>query len=196
MPRLLAVAVLSVVGLGAAPVPPDGGKPAPYLPARKGTTWVYAYDGGEVTYVVTAVEEKDGCKLVTQRRVVDDGGMVFGTKVSVSDKGLYLVDTRDGDLDSPLPLLKLPAKAGDKWEVSVDRPKKLTGVVTVAGVEEVKVPAGAYTAVRVEWKYTLDGASQSRTYWYAPGVGLVKQHSRTKDLESELALKAFTLPRE
>jgi hypothetical protein len=58
-------------------------------------------------------------------------------------------------------------------------------------VEEVIVPAGRFKALRVETTVTTrEGLSTQTIYWYAPGVGLVKQehHSggfvRTKTLTS------------
>jgi hypothetical protein len=51
----------------------------------------------------------------------------------------------------------------------------LPGKRTVAGVEDVEVPAGTFRAVRVEWDCAPDNEAPYRvTIWYAPGIGEVK----------------------
>jgi hypothetical protein len=87
-------------------------------------------------------------------------------------------------------LLKLPAKAGDEWEVRSTRNEvefKLTA--TVRKVEKVKVPAGTFEAVPVVLEGTVGGRTITATQWYAPGVGLVKVNQGETTIEE---LKSFT----
>jgi hypothetical protein len=58
----------------------------------------------------------------------------------------------------------------------------------VIGEEVVEVPAGKFTAVRVDSVYSADGEESTMSRWFAPNVGLVKMvhggGSRTTVLKS------------
>jgi hypothetical protein len=53
-------------------------------------------------------------------------------------------------------------------------------------IETVKVPAGKFKAIRVDRK----DSDEYYTFWYTPGIGLVKNQDKTSVLE----LKSFTYP--
>jgi hypothetical protein len=99
--------------------------------------------------------------------------------------------------DPPLPLLKLPHRAGGGWafEATFNRGGGGTGTVvgraTAHGPEEVKVPAGTFRCVRVERTVRADGFETRETFWLAPGVGQVKRVS-TGQHDSTRVLKSFT----
>jgi hypothetical protein len=60
--------------------------------------------------------------------------------------------------------------AGEPWG-------RATGTAKASGPERVVVPAGTYRAVRVDMEMPyIDGRKgmAKRSYWYAPGVGRVK----------------------
>jgi DUF3108-like len=167
---------------------PDGGL---YYPTRPGAKWVYDNEGEEYTHVVTRVEDVDGAKVVSVARAVGDRVIPVRT-VTVSDKGLFQPEDAGEKLDPPFCYLKLPAKAGDTWEANGVHQGKtfLRGTRTVAGVEDVEVPAGKFKCVRVEWTCTLNaGRKYTVTVWYAPGVGEVKSAMDGKDTT---LLKSFT----
>jgi hypothetical protein len=160
-----------------------------YYPTQKGAKWVYEYDGGEIVHTITSVEEKDGCKLVVVAKEVD-GQLIPLQTIAVSPKGLFQLAESETKSEAPLPLLLLPARPGDKWALNhTTGLLKLTGTVFVGEVELVEVPAGKFSAIRLDWEYKLGDAPQSRTYWYARGVGLVKTKTGTR----ELRLKSFHL---
>jgi hypothetical protein len=96
--------------------------------------------------------------------------------VRVAANGLYLTHDFFGKLDAPYLLLRTPAKRGDAWTGRLDQGGHwVRGRRTVAGVDEVEVPAGRFRAVRVEWDRDQPaGADFRMTIWYAPGVGEVK----------------------
>ena len=59
----------------------------------------------------------------------------------------------------------------------------------VVGVEDIEVPAGKFSAVRVEDEYSFRGGEEKsrETYWFAPNVGVVKaDYGHTK-----VILKSF-----
>jgi len=182
-PVLVAVAVtVALVGAPsvAAPVPKDAGRKPVYFPTAVGAKWVYeTADGLLETAVVSAVEKTDGGLIVS--RAGADGTRTVYTKMVVSADGLR--QARDGADDLGW-VLKTNVKAGDSW----DMPEG--GTRTVYGPEEVKVPAGTFTALRVVWEQ--NGATY--TSWYAGGIGEVKR-ARTLDgtVTVTRALKSFQL---
>lgn len=177
---LLAVGVLTL-GLPtvAAPVPKVKGSPY-HFPTTVGAKWVYETpDGGLESAVVSAVE-KDGDDLIVSREGVD-GTRTAYTKTVVSPDGLRQErEFTGGKLGW---VLKSTAKAGDSW----DMPEG--GKRTVHGPEAVEVPAGKFTALRVEWEQS----GGKCTSWYAPGVGEVKRVMKWGETETVTrALKSFT----
>jgi hypothetical protein len=190
----------------AAPVPPGGDKPL-YYPTEVGTKWVWEFPntpGVEPrTLTVSAVKDKDGAKVVTVDEAGADGKTAYYKTMKVSEDGLFLVGDRVNSWESPLCILKLPHKDGAKWEAeSITEQKVRTGgtyrdkerrQLTATGPEEVKVPAGTFNAIRVKEVVS----SRESTYWYAPGVGMVKCQSESRlgakqPTISETVLKSFT----
>lgn len=187
----VAAALLGLVA-SATPVPKDAAKPEPepYFATTVGTTWEYQGGKDVLVDVVTEVEKRGGTLQVTVGRAVD--GKVANHRVyEVSRDSLHWVEASTGPLDPPLLLLRLPAKAGDKWDVdSKKNGVKFTGSVTVMGNEKLVVPAGTFETVRVEFAF-VEGTDpeMKTTYWYAQNVGIVKRSTKGG---GEVVLKKFT----
>jgi hypothetical protein len=89
-------------------------------------------------------------------------------------------------------LLKNPLISGDSWKW------KGTGMMgleidesnEVSGPETVSVAAGKFEAMKVMTKVVQGGAPVTKTYWYAPGVGLVKSMTDTGSVKSTTELIA------
>ncbi len=139
-----------------------------------------------MTEVVTAVEEKDGARIVSVARE-EVGKRVPAEKVAVSAKGLARIATGGNDLGYELHLLGLPIKPGQTWTFGATE-------VTVVGIERVEVPAGTFQAVRVEKVVPLGGLPVTFSYWYAPDVGVVRRTTRVGERGKEQVevLKSFT----
>jgi RNA polymerase sigma factor (sigma-70 family) len=176
---------------------PDGGERKDlYFPTREGTRRVYEVRVRGTTYVrseaVTRVEKKgDGFRVTIGEEVTP--GSILKTVTDVSARGVYLVEFAGRVHADPVPLLKLPAKTGDSWTVQQGIPAAgvATFTYTVGKVEEVKVPAGTFKAIRVEER--ADPILRIPvTRWYAPGVGLVKAITSTGMLEQTQVLKSYT----
>ena len=58
----------------------------------------------------------------------------------------------------------------------------------VLGPEEVVVPAGKFTAMKVVTSVVQGGAPVSKVYWYAPYVGLVKSMTDNGSVQSQTEL--------
>lgn len=143
-----------------------------------GAKWVYETPDGELeSTVVSEVTKGDDGTLTVSRKGVDGTRTVYAD-VIVSAGGLQ--QQRDA-ADRVGWVLKATAKAGDSW----DSPE---GKRTVHGPEEVQVPAGKFTALRVDW--VQNGATY--TSWYAAGIGEVKRTKKLGDTETVTrALKSF-----
>jgi hypothetical protein len=181
----------------AAPAPEGAGRNDLYFPTREGTRRVYEQRARGITYehteVVIKVEKKGDAFRVTTGQEVQPGA-ILKTVTDVSAKGVYLVEHAGQVHADPVPLLKLPAKAGASWTVQRRIPAAhgvVTCTYTVGKVEEVKVPAGKFKAIRVEEK-AGPALRLSATRWYAPGVGLVKAITFLGKNEQTQVLKSWT----
>jgi DUF3108-like len=199
---LLPVVLFAALGT-ATPVPTHLMKPVPYHPTAVGTKWVYEDDGADTsTYAVSDAAAGAGGTVVTVVEVVD-GRACPWQKVLVSAAGITRIELFGTPLDPPDALLRLPAKAGDSWETEaigkvggrwdpIRRQREeditLVGKRTAGKVERVVVPAGTFTAIRVESEVAINGRARRTTNWYAPGVGLVKLAYG----DSAKVLKSFT----
>jgi hypothetical protein len=86
--------------------------------------------------------------------------------------------------------LKNPLSSGDSWTW---KGKGMMGVEIdesneVSGPETVTVPFGKFAAMKVMTKVVQGGAPVTKTYWYAPGVGLVKSMTDTGSVKSTTEL--------
>jgi hypothetical protein len=169
-------AAVGIAPAPAAPVPPEARKPLLYYPTRVGTELVYEKEGSEVTHVVTAVEEKDGAKIVSVGEVVAAGKPAPHEKMQVSEKGLIRMEITGQKITPPLVMLRVPHPKGDKWEFTASGAwsGEVKGSKIVIGPERLTVPAGTFETIRVESAYTLNGQQLQATFWYSPIVGLVK----------------------
>ena len=181
MARPLAVSLAAALVLttaSAAPVPKN--QKAYYAATRVGDKREYRA-GGKVTHttVIMKVEEAPGGGLlVTEGYVSGDKPPRPARVLSVSKDAVTLAvgmgpSGKDGKkYDPPWVLVKPGAKDGDWWECEPS--KGYTISYTARGTERVEVPAGTFDAVRVEEVNKGAGGGNSRTLWYAPGVGEVK----------------------
>jgi len=168
-----------------------------YFPTRAGAKWVYAVTArkttSEIVETVSAAEEKgSGYRVTTEIGSTPDANVRVVTDVSA--RGLYQAEFAGKVYADPVPLLKLPAKAGDSWTAEFEVPAingKVRFTYTVKDEEEVEVPGGKFKALRVEWKADPDVLTMTATRWYAPGVGLVKEVTSSGGAGQTRVLKSF-----
>ncbi len=164
--------------LSGAPVPKSK-PPVLYHPVIVGTKWVMKSGNTESPYVISRVTEKNGKYIVDVGLGGDSGAVYTHVTEHVSGDGVYREFKEYDDGKPQIALVKAPLKAGDSWEYTI----KTGGVVvkdkwvrTVAGEETVKVPAGEFQAMRIDWLHYVDGKEAgSGTDWYTVDVGLVKR---------------------
>ncbi|QEL14255.1 hypothetical protein [Limnoglobus roseus] len=190
------LAILAVAPL-AAPVPKVPAKTEMYFPTKVGAKWVYVYEfkglcgsNQEQTDEVTAVEKKGGVFWVTVRQDVH-GLPNSVSQFTVSGDGVTVSGRGGRMLPDPYPWVKLPAAAGDTWEICHSEPDGKPGtrttVYTVGTAEKVLTPAGLFTTIPVQFKKAQFGG----TMWHAPGVGPVKAVIGSGGLEVTMTLKSF-----
>lgn len=185
---LAGLATLAAV-LPGAPVPRHlMPKNPPYpFPTRVGTTWVYETPGGERTLAITDVKEQDGGVLVTTEMLHDAGKRSLYTVQLITPTGVYRVAEYGGAYEKPWLYLKFPARDGDSWRTKIlNQGPGDVGTMTAGPTKKVKVAAGEFTAMRVEWKdrHGKEFNMPPEVHWYAPGVGLVR-------LDGHMELKEF-----
>lgn len=171
------ILTLLVVQLSLAAPVPKGKPPILYHPVAVGTKWVMKSGNTETPYVISRVTEKNGEYVVSVGIGSGVGSASTHVTEHVSAAGVYREFKDFGDVEPPLALVKAPLRAGDSWEYGL----KFGGVKdkwvrTVAGEEAVKVPAGEFQAMRIDWVYYVNEKNVgSGTDWYAVDIGLVKR---------------------
>lgn len=188
------------------PPPPD------YFPLKQDYWWKYkskTADGKESdsTIKVPAVEKKeDGTVIYSVDTSVAVASAVVIHDWYTKPKGLVLRirekygdnENMSVDYDPPDQLIKNPLIAGDTWQwtgkgmMSVD----IIDSSEVEPAEEVIVPAGKFKAMKVSSKVVQGGATATKTYWYAPWVGLVKSMTESGPVKSTTELLDYSFKKQ
>jgi hypothetical protein len=190
--RVLILAFILLAGCQPATRPERSApQDSPYYPLQVGTTWVFRGPDHQRVMRVARHEVVDGtpCAFVETLR---DDKVIEDNDVCVKADGIYLL-TADGEkLSAPLPILKLPPRRGTTWRVNFNKGGKRSQGVYVLGNEEVEVPAGKFHTVTLKGEI-LEGTTRTLafTYWFAPGVGMVKQLLKTGNRQTEYDLEKF-----
>ena len=189
-PRLSTALVLLVV-IAVARGTDDKTPETPYYPLKVGNVWTYKIGDTKLTVKVPKFEDVD--KQSCARVEMSVGAKVVSFEhVAVKADGVYRYATDDNKTEPPLCFLKLPVKQGDEWKVAstVGAMGKVTGTVGAMGkvtgtfktgevAEDLKVAAGTYKKEDVITVTCNDldagGMKVKLTYYFAKGVGMVKQ---------------------
>lgn len=187
---VVSVATLVAAAVVAAPVP-KGITAADLFPLQMGSKWEYVDAAGKPSHVeeVTAIEERDGAKVVTVTRT-REGKEATKSIFRVDKEGVSRVSLGPLEYSPPLLFVKPAVKENEKWtsQLTVGS-SEVEYEVTVGKAEEVTVPAGKFTAIPVRQQNLRNKSAAQLEYWFAPNVGLVKSGT-TRGLVTEL--KTFT----
>ncbi len=165
---------------------------SPYYPLKVGANWVYRAGKHRMTREVVRHEliGKIACARVESKR---DGKLWLTEHVHATTEGVFLLALESKPLATPLRLLKLPPRPGDHWET-----KSRDGSgrhVYLLEEGDVTVPAGSYRAMILRGEVVEDGRRHSAfTYWFAPGVGVVKQLVHKGNETAVYELERFEIP--
>jgi hypothetical protein len=174
LPLLLAVAA-------AARGADDKAPETPYFPLKIGESWNYKMGDSKFTLKVAKFEDVD--KQQCARVEMSAGAKVVSfDHVAIKADGVYRYTTEGNKAEPPLCFLKLPVKKGEEWKVAsaVGALGKVSGTFKSGeAAEDVKVPAGTYKKEDVVTVTCDDldaaGMKAKVTYYFAKGVGMVKQ---------------------
>jgi hypothetical protein len=172
--QLTALVLTALLGCAPAGSPPVAD--SEYYPLQVGLTWTYR--GGDQPRIIRVAKHEVvagiPCALVETLR----GHEVIATEhVFARADGVYGLTSNGKKLSAPLPILKLPPTPGTTWQVNFklgghDR----EGTYLLGKAEEVTVPLGKLEAIPLQGEILEHGARQTAfTYWFARGVGMVKQ---------------------
>lgn len=192
-------AVVLWLGLGSQAVPgADDAKPGQdYYPLKAGSKWIYSGDvNGQkisMTNQIAKIENIDGISLSRLETLNAQMAVVSNEHLAATEKGVFRHRITGIESDPPFCILKYPVKSGETWQVdSKVGNDVITGSCTVEK-EEVTVPAGKYTTMKVTTKAEVvpSGQKVDNTVWLAPGVGIVKQKSDLGAVTISLELEKF-----
>jgi hypothetical protein len=176
----------------------DNKKPAQspdYYPLQVGNQWNYKLivnDKKEVT-MITRIAKMETIKDQPYFRLeAEVNGRIAATEhLRHSDKGLIRLRTNDFEADPPILLIKKGAKPGDKWGGTITVAGKKSKYESVAAEDMVKVPAGRFKTLRVAIRLEEGANVVNTTYWFAPGVGFVKQTVEAPGLNINIELEKY-----
>jgi hypothetical protein len=163
-------ALLALVLAGCAGAKGGGGG-SPDAPALSGDLFPFTASsasfvdvrGSTARTVRVEPDASDG----SARLVLEAGeGPARELRVTRRDGSLFF----SGEIGEGTELIRAGAHAGDEWESGGRR-------VRFDGWERVTLPAANYDAARITARRGPAGMQQVETWWFAPGVGLVRLRS-------------------
>jgi hypothetical protein len=185
------------------PPPPD------YFPLKQDYWWKYQTESstGQSGYTmkVVAVEKKDdGTVIYDMHTEPASGGSYAFDEWYTKPKGwVHALRFRFGASADPVDYnpsrkyLENPLLVGHEWNWTGSKGKtEATEENKVEPAEDVDVPAGKFKAIKVTTKISQGGATVTKTYWYAPWVGLVQASTESGGVLStnKLADYSFKKP--
>jgi hypothetical protein len=172
-----------------------------FLPLRDGATWMWQerrelellnlVREGDYTESIVSLSGKEGVKVASIATTFNGAPDGRDYKLQVCGGEVSLVEVSGCPYLRPVCLFKPGCRAGDAWATDTYRDyapgrshsglgwreRFETWLVTVGEYEEVEVPAGKFSALRVESVTQPRLRSVRETRWYARGVGVVKAES-------------------
>lgn len=161
-------------------------------PFTVGTVWTYRV--GENRYEIKLTKmEKIGKVDAARLEMIVDGKTRSFEHLAIEDGVLKRVSFEGKPATPPVAILKLPPKAGDKWNVESKVDGQTYKGTLSTSMEVIKVPAGEYKTVKVSGPdMDLNGTKFSVTYWFSSGVGMVKLQTELSGLKAVFELEKVT----
>lgn len=147
-----------------------------YYPVALGNAWEYT-DG--LNTWITTIEAVSGNDFVTATRM--NGELVSRTVFRRDKEGIKEVAYENqkgaGKHAKPLLVLRFPIKAGDAWKGSFTvGGARYTTVTVVKGPQQIRVPAGTFTAIVYVSTAETYGMTMVTTTWFVKGIGVVRMN--------------------
>lgn len=203
-----------------------------YLPVRTGASWNYRVTGfvnDTFTRSITAVtdnafSDQDVFSSGVARKVqwrCENGNLTAlnppsGASASINEEGVW-VDFQTTELSGvTLPASLIPSAAWTQaitlegtqaiYQVNYKARNKITSNCTAIGIEPVTVSAGAFDAMKVECRVTMeikltieDKPNENTlnllvTNWYAANVGMIKSVTSGESMDATVELLSYSIP--
>lgn len=167
---------------------------SPYFPLEVGATWVYQTTEGKVTTEIVKHEEI-GKAMCARLEATTADNKKTSEYLRATPDGVYRYQASGQNINPPLRFLKLPFKDGETWTVdSKVLGKTLKGTFKVTKLEEMAVLGNTYPDVIVctSEDFTVDGQQLTHTYYFAKGVGIIKQVVNFAGQPITLQLEKYT----
>jgi hypothetical protein len=163
-----------------------------YYPMQVGNQWHYRVGVGDnfvnSTYRITKLDTFDGQSLARLEALVS-GNVVAREHLRQTENGIFRYRNNDMEISPPLILFKYPLK--DKWDGTVKVGKDTATYTCESKAAEVEVPAGKYSAIRVNLRIATKGQEITTSYWFAQNVGIVKQTVDAGGVSAIMELEKF-----
>jgi len=197
-----------------------------YFPIREGTRWSFeAADGTTGTWEVTFVSP-DGAAATMEADLASPEGIVEATVnfecgdegisapelaftglpvgatiTQVEEEGVFLLPA-----DEMVPgatwtsVVTISAELLEPQDAALDLVRE--SVYTVEGPEEITVPAGTFTALKIRSDYTIDVGTAGTSFqtsaveylWFAEGVGFVRSSTEFEGTTGVSELTDYLVP--
>ena len=187
------------------PKPEDPSKAGPdYYPLKEGATWTYQVTGAKVgdtakasekefTVKVIGVDKEGVAKLETKEK----DKLIATEEVQVKKGEVLRVGFAGSKAEPPLCFLKPGVKDGEKWPFSSKiAGQEVKGEFTRGSAAKVKVGGKEYdTLTATSSEITIENQKVKITYWFAKGVGMVKQLVDVGGKTVTIELKKYDEPK-
>ena len=163
-----------------------------YFPLVLGTQWVYNTSDGKVTIQVLKHEEI-GSVMCAQLVGTTADNNKHTEYCRVTSDGVYRHQAGGQTISGPLRILKLPVKDKDEWTVSSKvLGKSLKGTFKTS-ITEITVLGKKYENVIMvkSEDFTVDGQNVPHIYYFAKGIGIIKQVVTFAGLQIVVELESF-----
>jgi hypothetical protein len=170
-----------------------------YYPLKVGNKWTYQIESDAVPkgsskliHQIAKIDKKAGVSLA-QLEIVARDKVTASEHLSITDKGIFRNNYNGEEITPPTCILKFPIKKNNTWKTESMGGKEKLNVTCKSDEEEIEVPAGKFKTVKVVSDAEVVGAGiiVSTTYWFAQGVGVVKQHVNINSMQFTLLLEKF-----
>ena len=174
----------------------EGMTETPYYPLKVNTRWDYQVKGQNTTITMkVAKHEKVGDVMCAVIETIVNNNVVATEHVRADKEGVKRYMFMGQKADPPVLFLKLPYKKGDKWTVDTKVMGQATKGTFQYDEEVVDVKQGKHkTIVARSNDFEAAGQKVSTTYWFAEGVGMVKQQANIAGTDVTLELTKFEMP--
>lgn len=173
-----------------------------YYPLAVGSTWTMELVGpqgkGELINTI------EGVDAINEKELIRLTGSINGTVIAtehleITDNGITRNQFNGGAITPPIVLLSEPIELGKTLtlkEVKMGSETMSVDVKIAEKLEKVKTPAGEFEAVHVTIKAKPTQGEVVSDYWFAKGVGIVKQELKLGEVSVTTSLKSFEIAKE